>query len=699
MFECGGAAPSALEVDLRDRLHRTSARGVTPIAEWADLHWTAHDDAAVREFLRYTHVPAAEPPPVLESPLEYPAEVLASPAPEPPVELCEPADTGRTTARPRTADQLLAPTAASLSLEVQILQRELARERALHTGATTDLSAARAEIARLRSVAGLPPTDRGPGLEAVMPQGSVDPGTVGTVADVMSRLNGVAPGPQSAHLLSALTGDLGLTTGRLGRLDALTEEQVLSTVSAAHRLAAWAGALECRAAGELRERYAGSFGGEDEGLWPTATEIALATGTTRHAVAALLHAARWLPVAMPRLFRLWAQGRLDSAKAVMVTDKAQGLSGIHHPDVEAALVAPAGTDEAARTVAETATRGQLSSLLDRLVIAADPASAEEAAAEQRRERRLRFRALAHGMAQMTLIAGADQVEAMRADLNALTAAARTGAAPVVRPDDPDNPRLGPDPDDPEQRLPSATRVDVLADVLAAAAARVSGTDCSTTPDSCATAGSSVPESEQPTADTGQEAATDTLTPDAALPDWLLRPTGRSACRSRSRVLVTVPLSVLTGQSDAPCTLDGYGPIPAQFARELAADGVWRCAIVDDRDGSPAHGTIVALGRSTFTPSYRPGPQLRRFVQARDGTCAAPGCRRRARQCELDHIRPWDRDGAQAGPTCDCNLHALCEHHHRLKTRGALTPARDPVTGRTVWRTPAGRSYSGWREPR
>jgi hypothetical protein len=49
---------------------------------------------------------------------------------------------------------------------------------------------------------------------------------------------------------------------------------------------------------------------------------------------------------------------------------------------------------------------------------------------------------------------------------------------------------------------------------------------------------------------------------------------------------------------------------------------------------------------------------------RDRRCRFPGCRARARVCQLDHRREWP-----AGPTSHTNLCCLCEHHHRLKHQG------------------------------
>ena len=162
----------------------------------------------------------------------------------------------------------------------------------------------------------------------------------------------------------------------------------------------------------------------------------------------------------------------------------------------------------------------------------------------------------------------------------------------------------------------------------------------------------------------------------------------------------VPLSTLLGGS-IPAELVGHGPIPAALARELAADAArhatWRCAFTDDRqpaggpspggpsptdqagpDDTTGHGSILGLGRAFHVPDYQPPDLLREFVVLRDGTCRAPGCRHRAELCDTDHTTPHRLDG----PTCDCNLQALCRHHHRLKH----TPRPIP-TSRTTERPP------------
>ena len=49
--------------------------------------------------------------------------------------------------------------------------------------------------------------------------------------------------------------------------------------------------------------------------------------------------------------------------------------------------------------------------------------------------------------------------------------------------------------------------------------------------------------------------------------------------------------------------------------------------------------------------YHPSRKLAHLIRARSATCTAPGRRRPAVRCDLDHTRPWDQGGA----TCECNL--------------------------------------------
>jgi hypothetical protein len=100
---------------------------------------------------------------------------------------------------------------------------------------------------------------------------------------------------------------------------------------------------------------------------------------------------------------------------------------------------------------------------------------------------------------------------------------------------------------------------------------------------------------------------------------------------RPQIIVLVGLESFLGLSEDPGVLVGHGPVPAAMNRDAATNGTWRCAVVDDR-----HGTLLGLGKATFTPGYRPGDALERHLTVRDRTCTFPGCRQPAHRCDLDH---------------------------------------------------------------
>jgi hypothetical protein len=86
--------------------------------------------------------------------------------------------------------------------------------------------------------------------------------------------------------------------------------------------------------------------------------------------------------------------------------------------------------------------------------------------------------------------------------------------------------------------------------------------------------------------------------------------------------------------------------------------------------------------------YRPSRNLQHLIKARNTTCTAPGCGRRAASCDLDHTDPHH----QGGRTCECNLAPLCRHHHRCKQAEGWW-LEQPEPGVLVWHTPAGRTYT------
>jgi hypothetical protein len=94
---------------------------------------------------------------------------------------------------------------------------------------------------------------------------------------------------------------------------------------------------------------------------------------------------------------------------------------------------------------------------------------------------------------------------------------------------------------------------------------------------------------------------------------------------------------------------------ADIARQVVAnqkDATWRCSVYDEQGQLIHHGIT----------RRRPRAEDVAYIRARDRTCRAPGCRRPARQCDVDHTQDWAKDG----PSCRCNLACLCRMHHLFK---------------------------------
>jgi len=142
-----------------------------------------------------------------------------------------------------------------------------------------------------------------------------------------------------------------------------------------------------------------------------------------------------------------------------------------------------------------------------------------------------------------------------------------------------------------------------------------------------------------------------------------------------QVHVTLSMETLMGLTEDPGLLDGYGPIAADSARELAMHGPWRGILLDQY----RHATAMS------THKYRADAQCRELVKVRDGgTCCAPGCTSPVQ--ELDHTVPWP-----TGETAAAQLKSYCAwHHHRKHDNYTATLDQD---GTLHWVTPQGRRYT------
>jgi Domain of unknown function (DUF222) len=189
------------------------------------------------------------------------------------------------------------------------------------------------------------------------------------------------------------------------------------------------------------------------------------------------------------------------------------------------------------------------------------------------------------------------------------------------------------------------------------------------------------------------------------------------------VTITVPWATYQGRSETPGHVDGFGVVDADDARDLTAAAArhprtrWCVTAVNPDGTAAAHGCLpgrdpppgtgppggpdppgltIRMAPVTRGPcdhahaevGYHPSRKLAHLIRARSATCTAPGCRRPAARCDLDHTVPWD----QGGITCECDLAPLCRHHHRAKQAQGWR-LEQPEPGVLLWRTPSGRSYA------
>ncbi|WP_147063605.1 HNH endonuclease signature motif containing protein [Knoellia locipacati] len=151
-----------------------------------------------------------------------------------------------------------------------------------------------------------------------------------------------------------------------------------------------------------------------------------------------------------------------------------------------------------------------------------------------------------------------------------------------------------------------------------------------------------------------------------------------------------------GPDDGWCEIGGLGApgttfVPARWlaaATSTAAPGLTCHPVTGALTGGDVPAGLATgrdlTGTSTTTSeTYRIPAVMARFVRLRDGGCRFPGCSTPARQCDLDHVRPWP-----AGPTSPANLIALCRRHHRIKQRDGWTPRLHP-DGTVDWTDPTG----------
>ncbi|MER2135907.1 MAG: DUF222 domain-containing protein [Arthrobacter sp.] len=294
------------------------------------------------------------------------------------------------------------------------------------------------------------------------------------------------------------------------------------------------------------------------------------------------------------------------------------------------------------------------------------------------KRRVTFQPLPDGMSCLSAIIAAEKGQAMFA---ALTGAAKAGK------------RAG------DPRTMDQLRADILTDLLlegepAAEHTPGTGTDTSTVfgaangTDSgtgCGSGSAAGPGSKGSGSGTGTgdpsdtSAASRTGARTSKRPRRAERHRNQNRSKVRTEVMVLIDADTLAGLDENPAELNGYGPISAETARAMFLDALHWTPLLQD----PATGEILNVGRTRRIPAG-----LKRWLQARDGTCRFPGCSVSVTHAEIDHTTPF----SHGGPTDHANLEHLCPKHHRFKTLGHWK-ARQPQAGTIEWNSPTGRTYT------
>ena len=505
-----------------------------------------------------------------------------------------------------------------------------------------------------------------PGFRSRTPAGTAGSGTgfeSGGVLDVS------APSAMLAGLTDSVTRD-----GRIAELD---DDELIGAMRAWKRLESWCSANLLTAVAELaRRRPAEGTAAAAPGEFPGQVsefandEVAAALTLTSQAADTCTALSLDLAIRLPASAAAHRAGLIDYPKARLIAEATRILSDDDARQVEA-LVLPKAAEQ---------TTGQLRAALARAVIAVDPGAAARRREEALKDPRVcRWQedagtaALAgHSLPPADVLA-ADQRLTARA--LALRDAGLPGSVGELR---------------------ARAYLDALLD-----------RDSTPTPSEPAPTGPGT--SAPPPADPADPA--DPVGPAAPPPGPPPSP------RLPALINLTLPLATQLGLADDPGVVAGFGPVDPVLARQLAtlaaADPRSRCCVtLIGPDGrAVGHGclpgpgalanlttrgltlSITPLAQDTCDhrsrePGYEPSRRLQHLIWARSTSCTAPGCRRPAARCDLDHTVPYD----QRGPTCPCNLAPLCRHHHRCKHSQGWR-LDQPSPGVMRWITPAGRQYT------
>jgi hypothetical protein len=537
---------------------------------------------------------------------------------------------------------------------------------------------------------------------------------------IRGRAGFEACGP--ADLMAPCSVLAELTGQTRDRMSELTDDELVGVLRATRRVQSWQAALELEAVSELAARRLAEP--DRPGPRPAdrlAAELAAALTLTTRSADSLVHVA----TSVERLGGLrdsLATGQIDLSRAQVFADELCVLDWLKATRIAAKLVLDA----------PGLTTAQLRARLRRAVLAADPeagrrrqkAAKDNARVETWQEssgngalagRELPPAGVLAADRHLTALAKAMKAAGAAGTLDQLRGAVYlallSGQNPSIvlssRRGESDAEEVRPGGDAEPGAAGSAGGGGFAGDAGSAGAAGPAGPADAGRAASLGT----------PVAGSGGPAVAETESPGPAL-SWPAGPIGT--------IHLTMPLSAWLGQTNNPGEVAGHGPVDAWTCRDVAVQvgsqpGARCCLTLVTDDGyavghacarRPPPGPdpqVVRQWLRGLTPEwlstgthcdharqsagYRPSPRLAHFVKIRSPACTAPGCRRSAHVCDLDHLVPYD----QGGRTCACNLHPACRRDHQLKQEPGWH-AEMSSDGMVTWSLPHGRAYTTKPEP-
>ncbi|MBP2452048.1 HNH endonuclease signature motif containing protein [Mycolicibacterium lutetiense] len=168
---------------------------------------------------------------------------------------------------------------------------------------------------------------------------------------------------------------------------------------------------------------------------------------------------------------------------------------------------------------------------------------------------------------------------------------------------------------------------------------------------------------------------------------------KRAAADAAVVHVLAGQATVEGSSDDPGYLPGYGVLPAESVRDLAATAKLKPLPVpggrsDTNEPTEPAGPDQAVEPAEVgEPQYRPSVALSEFICWRDLTCRFPGCDAPVARCDIDHTVPYP-----LGPTHPSNTKLYCRAHHLVKTFCAGWSDRQLPDGTVEFTAPTGHTY-------